>query len=108
MAPTVKHLVIFVRYYTACTSDYWYHGAPGGNWTHDKCGGVDFQDSTAEEIIGATMDGLGSLSNTYDRDVFTARAVNWVNHTVQLGRVRARLRKGRPVGDRMVPKVYAA
>ena len=51
-------------YYTPCTSDYWYHGAPGGGLAKSKCGGVDFHDSVLEEIKPAAMSGPGSLNGT--------------------------------------------
>ena len=45
--------------------------------TFDKCGGVDFHNSTAEGgLHGATMSGEGSVNGTYDQEVFTQRAVN--------------------------------
>lgn len=62
----------------ACTSDYWYHGAPGGNITFSKCGGIDFHDSIGDTISGAKMHGAGSLNGTYDQEVFTSRAVSLV------------------------------
>lgn len=43
--PTFRGYDTFLGYWTACTSDYWYHGAPGGNITYDKCGGVDLNDA---------------------------------------------------------------
>ena len=43
--PTYRGYDTFLGYWTACTSDYWYHGAPGGNITFSKCGGVDFHDA---------------------------------------------------------------
>ena len=73
--PTFRGFDSFLGYYTACTSDYWYHGAPGGNLTFDKCRGVDFHDSLPNEIRGAKMSGPDSLNNTYDQEVFTRRAV---------------------------------
>ena len=51
-------------YYTPCTSDYWYHGAPGGGLAKSKCGGVDFHDSVLEEIKPAAMSGPASLNGT--------------------------------------------
>ena len=73
--PTYRGYQTFLGYYTACTSDYWYHGAPGGNLTYSKCGGVDFHDSHGATIRGANMSGPASLNNTYDQVVFTERAV---------------------------------
>ena len=73
--PTYRGYDTFLGYYTACTSDYWYHGAPGGNLTFSKCGGVDFHDSNGTNIQGAAMNGPKSLNNTYDQQVFTSRAV---------------------------------
>jgi hypothetical protein len=87
--PTKRGYETFLGYYTACTSDYWcarcpthaciprcfpvnpdcrlryrrYHGAPGGNLTASKCGGVDFHDSTESSIRGAVMAGPASLNN---------------------------------------------
>jgi arylsulfatase A-like enzyme len=77
--PTYRGYDTFLGYYTACTSDYWYHGAPGGNRTFSKCGGVDFHDSKGDEIEGALMKGEGSLNNTYDQVVFTQRAVDLID-----------------------------
>ena len=74
--PTFRGFESFLGYYTACTSDYWYHGAPGGNATASKCGGVDFHDSTTGAIAGAPMSGARSVNGTYDRDLFTARATD--------------------------------
>jgi len=76
--PTYRGYDTFLGYYTACTSDYWYHGAPGGNLTYSKCGGVDFHDSVGDSIKGATMNGPDSLNNTYDQEVFTTRATNLI------------------------------
>jgi arylsulfatase A-like enzyme len=73
--PTFRGFDTFLGYYSPCTSDYWYHGAPGGNLTYDTCGGIDFHDSTAGRIHGAAMSGPASLNNTYDQEVFTRRAV---------------------------------
>ena len=50
--PTKRGYETFLGYYTACTSDYWYHGAPGGNLTSSSCGGVDFHDSVGDSIKG--------------------------------------------------------
>lgn len=78
--PTERGFESFLGYYTACTSDYWYHGAPGHNATMSACGGVDFSDSTAAGgISGAPMHGPNSLNGTYDRDVFTQRAIDVIN-----------------------------
>ena len=73
--PTYRGFETFLGYYTACTSDYWYHGAPGGNETASTCGGVDFHDSTTRNIQGAAMSGKHSFNNTYDAHIFTNRAV---------------------------------
>ena len=74
--PTFRGFESFLGYYTACTSDYWYHGAPGGNATESKCGGVDFHDSVTGKIAGAPMSGSRSVNGTYDADLFTARATD--------------------------------
>ena len=77
--PTMRGYESFLGYYTACTADYWYHGAPGGSYVADKCGGVDFTNSSglaAEGIRGATMHGPGSVNDTYDRIVFQERAID--------------------------------
>ena len=74
--PTYRGFESFLGYYTACTADYWYHGAPGGNETASKCGGVDFHDSTTDHIEGASMSGPTSFNNTYDAHLFTNRAVD--------------------------------
>ncbi len=74
--PTFRGFETFLGYYTACTSDYWYHGAPGGNATFSACGGVDFHDSKFENISGACMQGEHSYNDTYDQDIFTQRAVD--------------------------------
>lgn len=76
--PTKRGYETFLGYYTACTSDYWYHGAPGGNLTASKCGGIDFHDSTEVNVQGAVMAGPGSLNNSYDQVVFTSRAVSLI------------------------------
>ena len=83
--PTYRGYDTFLGYYTACTSDYWYHGAPGGNLTYSKCGGVDFHDSRGTNIRGATMQGPNSVNDTYDQEVFTSRAVKIIEQHPQDG-----------------------
>lgn len=79
--PTKRGFDTFLGYYSACTSDYWYHGAPGGTVTESKCGGIDFSLSTAATGIGgAPMTGPDSLNGTYDRDAFTNRAIDIINN----------------------------
>jgi arylsulfatase A-like enzyme len=78
--PTHRGFETFLGYWTACTADYWYHGAPGAGYTADSCGGVDFSNatvptSTYSGIKGATMSGVGSVNDTYDRIVFQNRAI---------------------------------
>ena len=80
--PTFRGFDTFLGYYTACTSDYWYHGAPGGNMTMSKCGGVDFHDSVTNQVRGAAMSGPRSYNNTYYQVLFTQRAVDVIDgHT---------------------------
>lgn len=67
-----------IGYYTPCTSDYWYHGAPGGSLSKSACNGVDFSDSAGDTIQGAAMSGPDSLNGTYDQKVFTDRAVQLI------------------------------
>lgn len=76
--PTFRGFETFLGYYSACTSDYWYHGAPGGNATEDKCGGIDLHDSTTDCVKGASMSGPHSYNGTYDQDLFTDRAVSTI------------------------------
>jgi hypothetical protein len=77
--PTYRGFDTFLGYYTACTSDYWYHGAPGGGLAESKCGGVDFHDSAGEQIKGAAMKGPASLNGTYDQVAFSQRAVEIIH-----------------------------
>jgi len=77
-SPTFRGFETFLGYYTACTSDYWYHGAPGGNITYSKCGGIDFHDSNGTVIKGAAMKGVGSYNGTYDQEIFTQRALSLI------------------------------
>ena len=76
--PTYRGFDSFLGYYTACTSDYWMHGAPGGNASYGKCGDVDFHDSVGTSIRGAAMHGAHSLNGTYDQVAFTDRAVELI------------------------------
>jgi len=78
-SPTERGFDTFLGYYSACTGDYWYHSGPEGGMSQDKCGGVDFSQSTVEGgIRGAPMSGPDSLNNTYDQEVFTTRAMQIV------------------------------
>ena len=81
--PTSRGYDSFLGYYTACTSDYWYHGAPGGNLSYSKCGGVDFSDLRGDTVAGAAMQGPGSLNGTYDQVVFTNRAVALIENRTE-------------------------
>ena len=77
--PTYRGFDSFLGYYTACTSDYWMHGAPGGNASMGTCGDVDFHDSVGTSIKGAAMSGPQSLNGTYDQVAFTQRAVDLIH-----------------------------
>ena len=67
----------FLGYYTACTSDYWLHGAPGDVAAHGTCNDIDFHDSAGDHIAGATMSGPGSVNGTYDQvDAWLQRCIN--------------------------------
>ena len=77
--PTYRGFDTFLGYYTACTSDYWMHGAPGGNASFGKCGDVDFHDSAGTSVHGAAMTGPHSLNGTYDQVAFTQRAVDIIH-----------------------------
>ena len=74
--PTNRGYETFLGYYTACTADYWMHGAPGRGPAKGPCGDVDFHDSVGPKIAGAAMSGEGSYNNTYDQVIFTQRAVS--------------------------------
>eukprot|EP00729_Bicosta_minor_P005101 gene5101-8271_t len=58
--PTNRGYETFLGYYTACTADYWLHGAPGATSAKGPCNDVDFHNSTV---------------------VFTARAVEHIYAT---------------------------
>eukprot|EP01051_Picozoa_sp_SAG22_P006434 SAG22_NODE_421_length_10720_cov_22.582619_5_plen_261_part_00 len=76
--PTYRGYDTFLGYYTACTADYWMHGAPGRGPAFGPCNDVDFHDSKGTDIAGAAMSGPDSLNNTYDQVVFTSRAVKHI------------------------------
>eukprot|EP00041_Stephanoeca_diplocostata_P016571 m.326835 g.326835 ORF g.326835 m.326835 type:complete len:406 (+) comp20409_c0_seq11:213-1430(+) len=77
--PTYRGFDDFFGYYTACTSDYWMHGAPGGSDALGHCNDIDFHDSVGANISGAVMHGPNSVNNTYDQVLFTERAVHHIN-----------------------------
>lgn len=76
--PTYRGFLTFLGYYTACTADYWLHGAPGAGAAYGPCNDVDFHDSVGNDIGGAVMSGPNSVNKTYDQVVFTRRAVNQI------------------------------
>jgi hypothetical protein len=82
--PTYRGYDTFLGYYTACTADYWMHGAPGAGPALGPCNDVDFHDSKATNIAGAAMSGRDSLNNTYDQVVFTQRAVQYIHAQAKL------------------------
>lgn len=88
--PTYRGYDTFLGYYTACTADYWMHGAPGNLPSEGRCGDVDFHDSKGTDIAGAAMSGPESLNNTYDQVVFTQRAVQHIQGHAQLQQAQAR------------------
>lgn len=83
--PTYRGYETFLGYYTACTSDYWMHGAPGNVSSHGPCNDIDFHNSTGTHIAGADMTGPNSVNGTYDQVVFTQRAVKHIHDVAGTG-----------------------
>jgi arylsulfatase I/J len=83
--PTYRGYETFLGYYTACTADYWMHGAPGDVGAHGKCNDIDFHNSTGKHIAGADMSGPNSVNGTYDQVVFTQRAVKHIHDVAGTG-----------------------
>jgi len=73
--PTYNGFETFLGYYSACTSDYFYHNASGCTVPSDSVYPKDLSNNTGQTIKGANA----QFTGLYSTHVYTQRAVEIVN-----------------------------